>query len=82
MSANREASPVVHSVSALLAGVISTSITHPLDLIKARFQVQHVTKQQQQLYGSVTQAFKMILRSEGMLICCLKRVSANDVKSC
>lgn len=63
----RKASPLVHSVSALSAGVIATACTHPLDLVKARFQVQHVQKGKAELqYKSVGQAFRLIVAQEGL----------------
>ena len=66
MSGERQASPLVHSVSALLAGVAATTVTHPLDLVKARFQVQHVQRGTDTVrYRSVRQAFGLIVREEG-----------------
>jgi solute carrier family 25 folate transporter 32 len=65
---DRSAPPWVHSVAALTAGVVSTTLTHPLDLVKARFQVQHVSKQVdgELRYRSTLQAFRTIARTEGL----------------
>jgi solute carrier family 25 folate transporter 32 len=62
---DRSAPPWVHSVAALTAGVVSTTLTHPLDLVKARFQVQHVSKQAEGelRYRSTLQAFRTIFRT-------------------
>lgn len=63
----RQASPAVHAISALAAGAISTTLTHPLDLVKARFQVQHVTKESSGIrYTGTLQAFRVILQTEGI----------------
>ncbi len=64
----RKATPFEHSVSALVAGVVATTLSHPLDLVKARFQVQHVNRQMggEIQYRSTLQAFRLILRTEGL----------------
>ena len=66
MSEERRASPAVHSLSALGASVLATSLTHPLDLVKARFQVQHVQHGGAVPYRNTLQALLLIGRSEGL----------------
>jgi solute carrier family 25 folate transporter 32 len=65
----RKVAPWIHSVSALGGALISTGVTHPLDLVKARFQVQHVNKQLggKIVYRSTLQAFRVILKEEGFV---------------
>ncbi len=64
----RQAAPWIHSVSAFGGAIISTTVTHPLDLVKARFQVQHVNKQLggKIVYRSTLQAFGLIFKTEGV----------------
>mmetsp|Transcript_7925 Transcript_7925/g.20666 ORF Transcript_7925/g.20666 Transcript_7925/m.20666 type:complete len:274 (+) Transcript_7925:69-890(+) len=62
---NNKKSPLVHGMAGAIAGAGSTAITHPLDLIKTRFQVL-------QQYGGglkkrkLLDAFRSIARSEGV----------------
>lgn len=77
MSSDRSVSPWIHSVAALTAAVVSTTLTHPLDLIKARLQTQHVmqsvarevgdsksTRIAPPRYRSTIQAARLIVREE------------------
>jgi solute carrier family 25 folate transporter 32 len=72
MEADRKASPWVHSVAALTAGVVSTTLTHPLDLVKARFQVQRALLSARSAspsnlqYRNTLQAFRLIAQQEGI----------------
>jgi len=49
------------------AALIATSILHPLDVIKLRFQVQNPSFQDKYFYSGLTQAIKTISKKEGAL---------------
>jgi len=68
MDQKRQASPWIHSAAAFGGAIFSTTLTHPLDLVKARFQVQHVNKQLdgKVVYRSTIQAFGLIYKQEGV----------------
>lgn len=85
---SRRVDPWVHSVSALVAGVVSTTVTHPLDLVKARFQTQHVarsgTKGVPLQYRNTLQAFGLIWKREGFrgwYRGCVPNILGNGVSS-
>ena len=63
MSEKKRPSPTVHLIGGLLAGVVSTAVTHPLDLIKVRYQVK---AGKELAYRSVTDAVTTIIRTEGL----------------
>lgn len=56
----RKANPHRSFVAGSLAGVLSTSLTYPLDLARARMAVTH--KEQ---YHTITEVFKKTVREEG-----------------
>ncbi|XP_046397557.1 mitochondrial coenzyme A transporter SLC25A42 [Ischnura elegans] len=56
----QETKPFVRFLSGSLAGVVSQSLTYPLDMARARMAVTHKDK-----YGSLSQVFVKIWREEG-----------------
>mmetsp|Transcript_2493 Transcript_2493/g.7390 ORF Transcript_2493/g.7390 Transcript_2493/m.7390 type:complete len:327 (-) Transcript_2493:263-1243(-) len=61
--AKEKPSGAVHLAAGVLAGIASTTLTHPLDLIKVRYQV-HASRSL--VYASVWDAFETIVRREGV----------------
>ncbi|KAG9289463.1 hypothetical protein G9A89_008024 [Geosiphon pyriformis] len=55
------ASPVVHSASAVFAGISSTIITQPFDMLKTRIQLKPLE------YRNMWQAARKVFMEEGML---------------
>eukprot|EP01118_Nematostelium_gracile_P002916 TRINITY_DN1335_c0_g1_i2.p1 TRINITY_DN1335_c0_g1~~TRINITY_DN1335_c0_g1_i2.p1 ORF type:complete len:330 (+),score=71.26 TRINITY_DN1335_c0_g1_i2:54-1043(+) len=64
----------IHAISGTFSGGFATFVTHPLDLVKTRLQVQVQAKnqlingmnQQQQLYQGTIDAFRKIFRHDGI----------------
>lgn len=55
-----------HLLAGVSGGVVSTLLLHPLDLLKIRFAVDTNTSKNQASYTGVKNAFRTIIRSEGM----------------
>uniref|UniRef100_A0A7S0EFR5 Mitochondrial carrier protein n=1 Tax=Hanusia phi TaxID=3032 RepID=A0A7S0EFR5_9CRYP len=55
-----------HAVAGLLAGFVSSVVTHPLDVVKTRFQVQDGVTSSVPKYKSTFHALVTIVRTEGV----------------
>mmetsp|Transcript_13267 Transcript_13267/g.21777 ORF Transcript_13267/g.21777 Transcript_13267/m.21777 type:complete len:340 (+) Transcript_13267:80-1099(+) len=51
-----------HAIAGATAGLVSTFLLHPVDVIKTRFQVQNGAHP---IYRNTSQAFRLIVREEG-----------------
>jgi solute carrier family 25 folate transporter 32 len=61
-----ESDAVAHVSAAMLAGAAGNLVTNPLWVVRTRLMTQHVLYDQQRIYSGTIDAFRSIMRNEGI----------------